>query len=122
MRFGAALALTIAIEVTVAALLGLRSRRAVASVALVSVVTNPPLNLALLALALASPAFAENTVGYWFAVAALEVAAVLAEWRLLLWVLGGSPRRMLGVSAAMNAASFGAGLALAFAVPGWLLG
>lgn len=122
MRLSRALALTIAVELPVAALLGLRSRRAMAAVALVSVVTNPPLNLALFALALASPAFAEDTVGYWIAVATLEVAAVLAEWRLLLWVLGGSSRRMLGVSVAMNVASFGAGLALAFAVAGGVLG
>ena len=39
-----------------------------------------------------------------------EIAVVLVEWRLLLWALGGSPRRMLVVSAAMNAASALAGL------------
>lgn len=122
MRLGFALALTIAIEVPVAALLGLRSRREISAVALVSVVTNPPLNLALFAIALAVPTFAENAVAYWLVVAALEVAAVIAEWRLLLWVLGGESRRMLGVSAAMNVASFGAGLALAFAVSGRVLG
>lgn len=122
MSLGSALALTIAIEVPVAALLGLRSRREMAAVALVSVVTNPPLNLALFAIALAAPAFAENAVAYWPVVAALEVAAVVAEWRLLLWVLGGESRRMLGVSATMNVASFAVGLALSFAVPGWVLG
>jgi hypothetical protein len=118
-----ALTLTIAVEVPVAALLGLRSRRAVAAVALVSVVTNPPLNFVLLALGLALPGFAENAAAYWLTVAALEVLAVLAEWRLLLWVLGGESRRMLVVSAAMNAASFGAGLLwLAFASRGLALG
>jgi hypothetical protein len=122
MRLALALALTIAVEVPVAALLGLRSRRAVAAVALVSVVTNPPLNLALFALALTASAFAENPAAYWPTVALLETLAVLAEWRLLLWVLGGESRRMLGVSVAMNVVSFGTGLALSFAVPGWVLG
>jgi hypothetical protein len=122
-RLASALALTIAIEVPVAALLGLRTRRAVAAVALVSVVTNPPLNFALLALGLALPGFAENAAAYWLTVAALELLAVLAEWRLLLWVLGGESRRMLVVSAVMNAASFGAGLVwLAFASRGPALG
>jgi hypothetical protein len=39
-----------------------------------------------------------------------EVVVVIAEWRLLLWVLGGSSRRMLVVSLALNGASAAAGL------------
>ncbi len=39
------------------------------------------------------------------ALVAAESLVVLAEWRLLLWVLGGESRRLLLASLAMNAAS-----------------
>ena len=35
---------------------------------------------------------------------------MVVEWRLLVWALGGDPRRLLLISAAMNAASALAGL------------
>jgi len=41
---------------------------------------------------------------------AAELVVVVAEWRLLHWVLGGSSRRMLRVSLAINAASALAGI------------
>jgi hypothetical protein len=93
----------------VAAALGLRSGRALAAVACVSLVTNPLLTFGGLLLAQAyewsaSPAWALAVI------VPAEIAVVLAEWRLLLWALGGSPSRMLLVSAAMNATSALAGL------------
>ena len=92
-----------------AAALGLRSGRALAAVACASLLTNPLLNFGGLLLAQAydwssTPASAVAVV------VPAEVAVVIVEWRLLLWALGGSPRRMLLVSAAMNAASALAGL------------
>jgi len=42
----------------------------------------------------------------------LEVLVVLAEWRLLLWALGGSSRRLWFTSTLMNAASFAVGLGI----------
>ena len=91
-----ALALTLLIEVPVAWLRGLKGRRALGAVVI---------NYVLLVVG----RLASNRV-YWVAVAVLEVLVVLAEWRLLLWVLGGSPRRLLVTSALMNAASFTVGL------------
>lgn len=107
---GPALALTIVIEVPVAVLMGLRGGRAVASVTLVNVVTNPVLNLIVLALVAWVPAVAYLPSVYWSVVTLLELVVVVVEWRLLLWALGGSSRRMLLTSVVMNAASFGAGL------------
>jgi len=101
--------LTLAVELPVAAALGLRSGRALAAVACVSLVTNPLLTLGGLLLAQAydwssTPATALAVI------VPAEVAIVLVEWRLLLWALGGSPRRMLVVSVTMNATSALAGL------------
>jgi hypothetical protein len=108
----AALAPTLAVELPVAALLGLRSTRALAAVAAVNLLTNPTLNLILLAL-FGGTGLGAASAAFWPTLAALEVAAVIVEWRLLLWVLGGSPRRLLLVCAALNASSFAVGLAAA---------
>lgn len=102
-----ALVFTLVVEVPVAWLRGLRGRRALTAVVLVNLITNPLLNYVLLvASQLASIRI------YWVVAAILEVAVVLVEWRLLLWALGGSSRRMLLTSVLMNAASFGVGFAL----------
>lgn len=102
--------LTVAVEVPIAALLGLRARTALVAVALINVMTNPALGYVLLVVrhllgwdggALALPLLA-LLVG--------EVLVILAEWRLLIWVLGGSRRRMLKVALAMNVASACIGL------------
>ena len=106
----APLAFTLAVELPVAAALGLRSGRALAAVACVSLVTNPLLTLAGLLLSRAYD-WSASPAGALAVVLPAEVAVVLVEWRLLLWALGGSPRRMFLVSAAMNAASALAGLA-----------
>jgi len=105
----AALALTEAVELTMAALLGLRTRRALATVALINLVTNPVLSF----LAWLLARFVDWAGGTATAIPVLlaaETVVVLVEWRLLLWVLGGASRRMLLVSLALNAASAGVGL------------
>ena len=104
-----ALALTEAVELPLAALLGLRTRRALTTVALINLLTNPVLNylgwvLARFGDGAAAPATAIPVL------VAAEAVVVLIEWRLLLWVLGGASRRMLLVSLALNTASAGAGL------------
>lgn len=92
-----------------AAALGLRSSRGLAAVACVSLVTNPLLNFGGLLLAQAWDWSSTPATALAVLVPA-EIAVVLVEWRLLLWALGGSPRRMLLVSAVMNAASALVGL------------
>ena len=93
-----------------AALLGLRSRTALLAVALVNLVTNPLLTYALLVAAHLAGWGTRATAGYVVALIVGELLVVLAEWRLLLWALGGSPLRMLKVSVAINAASALAGI------------
>jgi hypothetical protein len=103
------LSLTLAVELPVAAALGLRSGRALAAVACVSLFTNPLLTFGGLLLAQAYD-WSSTPVTALAVIVPAEIAVVIGEWRLLLWALGGSPRRMLLVSAAMNAASALAGL------------
>lgn len=83
---------------------------ALLAVALVNLVTNPVLNFAGTGIA----QFTDWTeLSAWLLVpilAAAEALVVLVEWRLLLWAIGGSARKMLLVAATMNAASAAAGL------------
>jgi hypothetical protein len=97
------------VELPVAAALGLRARRSLLVVASVSLVTNPLLNWLGWVLATQWDWAAGVGSAAAFLVPA-EVVVVLVEWRLLAWVLGGSSRRLLLVSAAMNAASALAGI------------
>lgn len=112
------LAMTIVLETGVAALLGVRGR-ALTNVVSVNFITNPPLNLLWLGLAYVGIGFARvspnggtahlaPTFWGWFALGLLEVLVVVIEWRLLVWALarrGRSSRRLLTVSAVMNAVS-----------------
>jgi hypothetical protein len=93
----------------VAAALGLRTRQALLVVGMINVLTNPALNYALIVAAKLAPAGHELRVVV-LVLAAGEVIVWLAEWRLLLWTLGGGQRRMLMLSGAMNAASLAVGL------------
>ena len=96
-------------ELPVAAALGLRDRRSLGAVACVSLITNPLLNWTGWALASVVD-WASSPAGVLAFLVPAETLVVLVEWRLLLWALGGSSRRMLMVSAVMNAASALAGL------------
>ena len=79
-------------------------------VALVNLITNPLL-IYLLALAERAGGWAVHpSAGFVVLFAVGEVAVVVGEWRLLLWALGGTRSRMLGISLAMNAASALAGV------------
>lgn len=108
-----ALVLTLLIEIPVGMLCGLRSRREIGAVALVNLITNPLLNYIVFVLAISySGPYAWRPGLYWGIVVFLEVLVVIAEWRLLLWALGGSSRKLLLTSVLMNAASFGVGVAI----------
>ena len=74
-----------------------------------SLITNPLLNWTGWALA-AVVDWASSPAGVLAFLVPAEIVVVLVEWRLLLWALGGSSRRLLLVSAVMNAASALAGL------------
>jgi hypothetical protein len=100
-----ALLLTIAIEVIVALLFGLRSKQELWTVVLINVITNPLLNYLI------------TVNGYFHLISqttililCLEVAVVLVEWRLLVWVLRQSTKKMLLLSFVMNTCSYLAGL------------
>jgi hypothetical protein len=105
----APLALTLAVELPVAAALGLRDRRSLAAVACVSLITNPVLTWTGWALAQVV-AWSASPAGALAFLVPAEIAVVVVEWRLLVWALGGSPRRLLLISAVMNAASALVGL------------
>ncbi|HWQ58043.1 MAG TPA: hypothetical protein VN540_03410 [Clostridia bacterium] len=95
------LALTVLIEGLVGAAFRMKKEEQRA-LFLVNLVTNPSVCLLLYFYRLLVP------WGDAFAIALLECAVVLVEWRLLKALCGGG-RRWLAVSLACNAASFGAG-------------
>jgi hypothetical protein len=109
---GIALVLTIAVEAPAAALLGYRTRHAIAIVALVNVATNPPLNFLLNVIMLYARSRSLADPPALVALVLLEVAVVLVEWRVLAWALPDLRRRALPVALAMNAASLAVGLAI----------
>ena len=108
-QFVGALGLTIVIEFAVVWVLGGRSADELGAVALVNVMTNPALNVALLVVRLAVlPALRAVLATYaeWAFIGVAEVVVVLAEWRLIAWALRADPRTWLVRSVAMNATSF----------------
>lgn len=95
-----------------AALLGLRTPKALFVVALVNLITNPLLTYLLLVAGHLAGWGGRTPSGYVALLITGELVVVVAEWRMLLWALGGSPARMLRVSVAINAASALAGILL----------
>lgn len=102
-----ALACTVAIEVAIAAAFGLR-RRGLAAVALVSVVTNPTLNLLLLFASMSSI----DGIGFAIMIVVLEVGVIVTEWELLRWALNDPSRKLLILAIVMNVASALAGIVI----------
>ena len=108
-QLAAALGLTIVIELAVVWVLGGRTADELGAVALVNVMTNPALNVAMLVVRLAAPPTlgpALVTYGQWAFLGVAEIVVVLVEWRLLAWALRADSRTWLVRSAAMNATSF----------------
>ncbi len=105
LRLGAeALILTIVIEVIVAWLFGLRNKTELLTLILVNVITNPLFNYFFMVNGRFHLISQVNVLTL-----CLEVGVVLAEWRLLVYVLRRGAKQMLALSAAMNATSFLAG-------------
>jgi membrane-bound ClpP family serine protease len=103
-RYLVSLGLTLIIEGAVAYLLGFRKNHFFLALALINVITNPILNYLLLVLGFLG---IEVTL---IRVFLLEIAVVIAEWRLLVYAFGSPSRRFLILSILANAASFLAGV------------
>jgi hypothetical protein len=103
--FAIALVITIVIEVGIAWLFRLRSKNELLTIILINVITNPLLNYLLL---INDHFHLVNQTNVLILV--LEICVVLAEWRLLLWVLRQGVKKILVLSLTMNACSYLAGL------------
>jgi hypothetical protein len=105
-RYLLALLLTIVIELSVAYVLGFRTKQVLLVIVMINFVTHPIVNYLILVLA---------NVGFDLdlaVVSILELGVALAEWRLLVYVFD-EQRRRLGVLAfAANLVSFALGLIL----------
>jgi hypothetical protein len=99
-------ALDVAVEISVAVLLGFTGRQKIATIFFLNLMTNPATNTALLLNTYFHP------IDYKLAVAVLEVLVAAVEWLALNSLFPGNIRRMLLLSLFMNAASFLAGLLL----------
>lgn len=99
--FIAALALTVVIETGLAWLLGLRTKRALTTVALINVATNPLVNYLL-----AVNRYFSFISTEWALVLGLEIGVVITEWLALVYVLGLGKWKGLWLSAVLNGASF----------------
>jgi uncharacterized membrane protein len=101
-----ALSLTLAVEGSLAYLLGLRKRQFLLAVAMINVSTFLPLNYLLLVLGYLGISVTLTLV------ILLEILVVVVEWRLLLYVVGHSSGRLFAISLLGNAASFLMGVLL----------
>ena len=99
-----ALGLTLAVELVLARILGVRDRWDLLLVFGVNLLTNPPVNLLAELVRTAVPRFLVP------AAAVLELGAVLVEWVLYRRLLAFRRLHPLFLSLVLNAASFGAGL------------
>lgn len=97
---------TIVIELCVAMLFGYRTKAALTTVVFMNLMTHPA--LAYILWFNAYFRFADTAM----LIAILEILIVFVEWRLLYFVFGEKPWRLLSFSFAANASSFGAGLIL----------
>jgi hypothetical protein len=107
-NYAIAFLLTISVEVAVALILGYRKRREIACIVWVNVFSHPLLNLIVWILRASRPVPARDPV-----ILLLEAGVVVLEWLLLCYALPRNPKgSLLVLSAAMNIASYGAGLVL----------
>ncbi|MGE5396628.1 MAG: hypothetical protein ACM3MK_03705 [Chitinophagales bacterium] len=97
--------LAIGVESLTAVLCGYRDRRFLVVLALINTITNPLLNYIAILLYWQGIDVFQNGIVY-----ILEVAVVIAEWRLLTWVYPARSRQMLRLSIVMNVVSYVAGL------------
>lgn len=109
-RFAGSLLLTLVTELGVARILGLRSRRELAVVAWVNVLTNPPLVWLLIVLSSRLVFNDHAALLFWAVALVLEAIVVALEWLVLRWAARLPGQRALGVSVVMNAASLVVGI------------
>jgi len=105
--FAIALSLTIIIECSVVFAFGFRTRNDLLAVTGINLITNPLLNC-FISIAKGLNLFQVNI----FSLLLLELIVVLAEWRMLVYSVDGSTRKLLIISFVMNMCSFSAGLIL----------
>lgn len=105
--FVIALSLSILVECAVAFLFGYREINVFFAVAMVNLITNPLLNYSILVVQSLN-LFQVNI----YVLLILELVVVLAEWRMLLYSVGGSAKKLLILSFVMNLCSFLSGLVL----------
>jgi len=100
-----ALFLTIAIELIVSFILGFRNKKEIIAIILINIITNPVLNYLLLINNYFN-IFKANV----FIVLFLEVLIVLAEWKLLVYIIEGKSYKLLKLSFMINFCSYIAGV------------
>jgi hypothetical protein len=108
-----AFAITAVVEVVAAGLLGFRAPRELAVVALANLATNPAVNLLTAGAMVLMHTRTLRHPGVMAVLAALEVLAVIAEWRIYHYALPLRRTRAFAISVIVNAASLIVGL-LAF--------
>lgn len=99
------LLLTLLVELSVGVLLGYRRWDQMAAILLVNLVTNPPLNY----LVILNNHYSFFTLTLPIILGA-ETAVVFVEWGLLVFALKGNPRKLFGLSLAMNTCSYAVGI------------
>jgi len=103
--FAIALSLTIVIECSVAFAFGLRTINALLAVAAINLITNPILNF-FITVAKSLNLFQINV----FSLLPLELLVIFVEWRMLIYSVNGTTKKMFIVSFVMNMCSFISGL------------
>ena len=101
-----ALLTTILVEVSVAVLFGCKSKE-VLSIVLVNLITQPVLNYIVFLVDYFKLVYVDIQFVFFS-----EIIVILVEWRLLVFALERSPRRLFVLSLVMNLASFLVGLLL----------
>lgn len=109
--FMIALSLTILIEWVVVIAFGFRDRSVFFAVAAINLITNPILNFSILIIQSLNLFRID-----FFVLLIFELVVVFVEWRLLVFSVWGSSKRLLLLSLVMNLCSFASGLLLFYFV------
>ena len=105
--FIVALSLAILIECFVAIVFGFRQSRDILAVAAINLITNPILNYSILIIKSLNLFRVDFFVQLIF-----ESVVILVEWRMLVFSVGESNKKLLILSLVMNLSSFASGLLL----------
>jgi hypothetical protein len=105
--FMIALSLAIFVESLVAIMFGFRKRNVFLAVAAINLITNPILNYSILIIQSLNLFRVD-----FFILLIFELVVVLVEWRMLIFSVLGSAKKLLMLSLVMNLCSFASGLLL----------